>query len=100
AALRTLTVDDITGLCTIYPNATTRNVSPTAQQPASIPAGPCDPNPRHGLATECVSPAVEPQAHSGSHCNAAPPTRTRAPAAFGAAVALGAAPRRRRTPRA
>lgn len=60
-ALRTLTADDVEGLCAIYPNATTRIVSPvpSQNQPETIPATACDPNPRHGLASACTTPPPE-----------------------------------------
>jgi hypothetical protein len=57
-ALRSLTADDVAGLCAIYPSTTTRVVSPTPVQQSVISATPCDPTPRHGLTTKCVTPIV------------------------------------------
>jgi hypothetical protein len=66
-ALRTLSPDDVAGLCAIYPNTQTRIVSPTATQPETLAASPCDPTPRHGLTAVCA-----PDKPSESKCAATP----------------------------
>jgi hypothetical protein len=63
-ALRTLSEDDINGLCAIYPDSATRIVTKTsapgvAVEPRvedNLDAGLCDPTPRHGLTSQCVTP--------------------------------------------
>jgi MYXO-CTERM domain-containing protein len=91
-ALRSVTPDDVAGLCAIYPNATTRIVSPTAAQQEVIAATPCDPTPRHGLTEKCEVPT--PQANSKQNCNVAvvgDPSSSSFPLlAVGLAVALAA----------
>lgn len=71
-ALRTLTADDVAGLCAIYPDATTRVVSPvpTQTQTETIPAGACDPTPRYGLTSTCYVPKTK------SGCSVAPAPTT------------------------
>jgi hypothetical protein len=59
-ALRTLSADDIAGVCTIYPDSTVRSSTPTtlpsgAVQGSTVAAGACDPTPKNGLTTECVT---------------------------------------------
>jgi hypothetical protein len=80
-ALRSLSADDVAGLCAIYPDVNTRIVSPTNVQAASIPAGACDPNPRHGLTGACSVPKTE------EKCAASPGPR----AAWGASASVGLA---------
>jgi hypothetical protein len=65
-ALRTLSSDDIDGICTIYPTSTTRSVGPSVTANGSIDATACDPTPRHGLAIDCGKDEPVPQ--STSHC--------------------------------
>lgn len=55
-ALRTLAQDDIDGICSIYPDAATRIVSPEVSSNQTVAAGSCDPNPRNGFTGECYSP--------------------------------------------
>lgn len=50
--LRTLTADDIAGLCTAYPPDGTRRVG--AEGAETIPQGPCDPTPLNGFSVECA----------------------------------------------
>jgi hypothetical protein len=58
-ALRSLTADDIAGLCAAYPDASTRIVSPTAKQERVIRAEACDATPRRGLLSECTETIEE-----------------------------------------
>lgn len=68
AALRTLSPDDVAGLCAIYPDSATRIVSPTATgQTETLAAEACNPDPRRGLLSVCYEPPPE---ESGG-CNAA-----------------------------
>lgn len=67
-ALRTLTADDVAGVCAIYPSKTTRVVTPvpTQKQSELVTATSCDPNPRHGLTSVCATPKNE------AKCGASP----------------------------
>lgn len=78
--LRTLGADDVAGICSIYPNASSRVVSLlslpcTWCRPAAagatevIFAEACDPTARHGFTTECTNP---PQSRPPSGCSASP----------------------------
>ena len=73
SALRSLSADDVAGLCSIYPNATQRVVSPSVSADGILAAGPCDAAPRHGFGSDCASNEA-PKDSSGG-CTAAP-TRT------------------------
>ena len=53
--MRTLTQDDIDGICAIYPPSGTRSVDPSIDG-GSIPEDSCDPTPRHGFSTMCGGP--------------------------------------------
>jgi len=55
--MRNLTVDDIAGLCSIYSPDGTRNVAQAASSTGSLAEGACDPTPRHGFSTQCMSTA-------------------------------------------
>lgn len=55
SALRSLTDDDVAGLCSIYPTSGTRNVDDSVQAGGVTPATACDPTPRHGFSTACES---------------------------------------------
>jgi MYXO-CTERM domain-containing protein len=50
-AMRNLTSDDVTGICSVYPPNGTRTTSQSA-----IVEGVCDPTPRHGFSTQCGEP--------------------------------------------
>jgi hypothetical protein len=50
--LRTLTADDIAGICSIYPPDGTRRVGTDGAD--SLPQGPCDPTPLNGFSSECA----------------------------------------------
>ncbi len=98
AALRTLTADDVAGLCAIYPDASTRIVSDSVSASGTLPADACDPTPRHGFTAECVGPPVETEDSGG--CALTPRASMRGPrAAFASAglalVALVVVRRRR-----
>ncbi len=84
AALRTLTPDDVAGLCAIYPDAATRIVSPTAVQSAALAADTCDPNPRRGLSDVCYVPPPA----TGGGCSTAPAS---GPSSFAGAGGLAVA---------
>ncbi|MDP9000543.1 MAG: matrixin family metalloprotease, partial [Myxococcota bacterium] len=92
-SMRTLTDDDVAGLCSIYPPNKTRNVDPSVAPGGSKAATPCDKEPRNGFSTEC------PQPKSG--CTAASNGNGGEPGArffFAALASAGFAWRRRRAP--
>ena len=80
-SLRSLSQDDIDGICTIYPPDRT--------------LGKCDPTPRHGYSSQCAPPP------SSGGCRASRPGSAGGPwnsgALAGALVALGLLARRRRS---
>jgi MYXO-CTERM domain-containing protein len=54
--MRTLTQDDIAGICSIYSPDGTRNTDATAVPPnGQVPEGACDPTPRGGWTSNCMS---------------------------------------------
>jgi hypothetical protein len=67
-ALRTLAVDDIAGLCAIYPDRSTRIVSASVSTNRTVVADACNPNPRHGFTAECAEQKEKP----GDCCASAP----------------------------
>lgn len=75
--LRTLSADDVEGICAIYPSTATRVVtSPAgaaqndAAMTTTIAADQCDYDPRHGFSTACNAPAQDVKTESG--CRTAP----------------------------
>lgn len=99
--LRTLSADDVEGLCAIYPSTTTRVVTSPAQSSkgdaastTSIAADQCDYDPRHGFSTECNAPALDVPAESG--CRTAPGASPDVLALGACAVGLALVRRRRR----
>lgn len=54
--LRTLSQDDVKGLCAIYPDKDTREVSPQASASGSLKSDACNPAPRHGYTRVCEDP--------------------------------------------
>jgi hypothetical protein len=69
SALRSLSADDIAGICAIYPNATTRNVASTIAPPSGVlTASACDPAPRHGFSTTCDANPSPSSSSSGGGC--------------------------------
>lgn len=95
--LRTLSDDDIEGLCSIYPNATTRTVSPTVSKTGAVVAGACDATPRHGFTAKCDEP---PKPDDGGCASAGAPRGDRSgTTVLVASLALVVARRRRANPR-
>jgi hypothetical protein len=97
-ALRSLTPDDLAGLCAIYPDAQSRIVTPTSVQQEVLAATPCDPTPRHGLTAACEEPRRP--AEKTSAC-ATSPRPSGGTGVVGGILGLGAAAlvRRRRARR-
>lgn len=57
--LRTLSEDDVDGLCAIYPDAQTRVVSPKVSPTQTIVADACNAEPRRGFTPLCFVPKEE-----------------------------------------
>lgn len=95
-ALRTLSDDDVAGLCAIYPSTTARIVTPVAtqSQAAEIEAIACDPTPRHGLTSKCAVPKAK-QSSCAATAGASSAWETSV-AALGAIGLLAVRRRRRR----
>jgi hypothetical protein len=102
STLRSLTPDDIEGICDIYPNATTRTVDKSVSATGTLEADACDPAPRHGFGSTCAS-NPDPAGSSGGGCTIGPASSVTADAGSAASVvALGAvvlAALRRKRPR-
>ncbi|MDB4944314.1 MAG: hypothetical protein JWP97_3848 [Labilithrix sp.] len=58
SALRSLTPDDVAGVCSIYPTSEQRNVDPSVEGLGVAASTACDPAPRHGFSTECEANAA------------------------------------------
>ena len=56
-SMRTLTADDIGGLCSIYPPSGERAVDPSVAAGGGVGQDACDPTPRHGFSAQCASGA-------------------------------------------
>ena len=56
-AMRNLTGDDVSGICTIYAPDGTRAVDKSVTASGKVAADACDPTPRHGFASECGAQA-------------------------------------------
>jgi len=56
-SMRNLSVDDVQGICSIYPANDTRTVPTSVAPSGQVPADACDPTPRHGFSTQCAAPA-------------------------------------------
>ena len=50
---RSLRLEDIRGICAIYPADATRDVSTLVDPSGAVSAGACDPTPRHGFTATC-----------------------------------------------
>lgn len=66
SALRTLSADDGAGECEIYPSASRRRVDTSLSSTGLIPAGVCDPTPRHGFGAESCAGNPAPEDSGGS----------------------------------
>jgi hypothetical protein len=53
--MRSLTVDDTTGICSIYRPDGTRSVATAAAPSGSLAELTCDPTPRHGFTSQCMT---------------------------------------------
>lgn len=55
-SMRSLTADDVAGLCSIYAPDGTRAVDMSVAPGGRVQADACDPTPRHGFSTTCAKP--------------------------------------------
>lgn len=98
--LRSLTSDDVDGLCAIYPSDKQRAVDPTVAQTGFVDADACSTIPRHGFTKKCEEP-VPPEEGCATAPAAADGSEPRSYGALGLVAVLGmAAAGRRRRPRA
>ena len=92
SALRTLAADDIAGICSIYPTATTRNVAANVSASGVTDATACDPAPRHGFSTTCAETGTPSGSSSSGGCAVAAadgtPSERGSWASFGAFAGL------------
>ncbi len=98
--LRTLSQDDINGFCAIYPDTSTRVVSPSVSANETIQAEACNPAPRGGFTAQCSSPKPAETSSCAmrtvSGASAATPRSLSSVGAMGLALAGALALRRRR----
>ncbi len=102
---RTLSPDDVAGICSIYPPGGVRTVDPAVATGGLLAEDPCDPTPRHGFQSACFDPSGgrSGSGAGGGGCSLAPaPIRaSRSTGLFAILVAaIGAAVLRRRGGRA
>jgi len=93
--LRTLTADDIAGVCAIYPDVNTRVVDKSVAATGGLSADACSAEPRHGFTKKCDEPVEDDKG-----CATAPSAEPKASLAWGWLGALGiglVAARRRRS---
>jgi MYXO-CTERM domain-containing protein len=92
STLRTLTPDDVAGICEIYPTATERTVDKSVSPTGTIAADPCDTTPRHGFGSTCAeNPSSSGSSGGGCAVSASDDGTTAAPlllAAFGLALSF------------
>jgi hypothetical protein len=91
-AMRNLSSDDVTGICSVYPPNGTRATS-TGN---ALPEGVCDPTPRHGFSTQCGDTSKQGCLHSSI---GGPAPGDGAAAAAIAALVVARVARRRRARR-
>lgn len=89
SALRTLTEDDVAGICEIYPSATERNVATTVSSTGTTPAEACDPTPRHGFASSCAEDPAPSESSSSGGCAVASSSASPRPSSSALLVILG-----------
>lgn len=97
-SLRSLTPDDVAGLCAMYPDDKTRAVDPKVSASGTVPADACSQTPRHGFTTKCEEPQEDDKGCAVAPASAPSQGHALAPFAGLAMVAavVAAASRRRR----
>jgi hypothetical protein len=101
--LRTITNDDVEGLCAIYPSDKQRVVDVTVSSTGMVEADACSTVPRHGFTKKCEDP-VPPDKGCATAPSSSPSSSAPATATFGLAACIGLAAigrrrRHRRRPR-
>ncbi len=93
SSMRTLTLDDKSGICATYLPNGDRSVHPSVSADGVLPATACDATPRHGFQSSCAQPQP-----SGCSASSPMPASTGFPggAAIAAAALVVAGARRRR----
>ncbi len=96
--LRSLTPDDVAGLCAMYPNDKERVVDPKVSASGVVAADACSQTPRHGFTTKCEEASGDDKGCAVAPASSSPERRGLASLA-GLAVVAGAAGaiRRRRS---
>ncbi len=94
--MRNLTEDDITGICSVYSPDGLRHVAVAASPSGTLPEAACDPTPRHGFSTQCMSTASSSCSAGGAPGGTALRDAWRAAALLAAMVGLARARRRGR----
>jgi hypothetical protein len=87
---RTLSSDDVAGVCAAYPPGGARIVDTTVDPSGKLAATACDATPRHGFSTNCAT-----DTKSGCACSSAPADAESGVLAFGIGAAICAFARRR-----
>jgi hypothetical protein len=91
--MRTLSTDDIDGICSVYPPDGTRAVDPSVTPSGAFPEDRCDPTPRHGFSPQCAPGAT---GCSVAASGAARGTSRERALVLGVLLLGAASPRRRR----
>jgi hypothetical protein len=91
-SLRSLTADDVAGLCSIYPSSSERNVSTVVDPSGTLASTACDPTPRHGFGTTC---AENPAPSQDKGCTITPKSTSASPMMALAGILSGILVRRR-----
>lgn len=86
--LRSLTSDDVAGLCAIYPTAAARAVDKSVSTSGLLASDKCDATPRHGFGTTCAENAAT---TDNGGCASSSSGATSAPGAILVALAVGVA---------
>jgi MYXO-CTERM domain-containing protein len=99
SALRTLTADDVAGICSIYPNENKRSVDAKVDASGFVSAEACNPAPRHGFGTTCEANSSSKGGGKSGCSTTSPATRAGDAALVALAVAAVVAAQRRRRAR-
>lgn len=81
--LRSLTPDDVEGLCAIYPNVQQRVVDAKVSPNSLVEADACNPVPRHGFTKKCEEPVEKDEGCSVAPARSATPSTPASLGAFG-----------------
>jgi hypothetical protein len=93
--MRNLTEDDVAGICDIYSPSGFRRVAKAASRTGALEEGACDPTPRHGFTTQCMSTTTTSSSPSCAFSRRASDLDANALAALGLAITSAVVRRRR-----